>query len=61
MKKEMNEVQMRKYAEYDDIRSSVSLKFCSLAKTAIQNEGSVASRDYISAAQLMLIAHDLPQ
>ena len=24
MKKEMNEVQMRKYAEYDDIRSSVS-------------------------------------
>ena len=28
MKKEMNEVQMRKYAEYDDIRSSVSLKFC---------------------------------
>ena len=29
MKKEMNEVQMRKYAEYDDIRSSVSLKLYS--------------------------------
>ena len=30
MKKEMNEVQMRKYAEYDDIRSSVSFFYMSI-------------------------------
>lgn len=32
MKKEMNEVQMRKYAEYDDIRSSVGVELTPLMK-----------------------------
>merc|ERR1712025_1401551 len=32
MKKEMNEVQMRKYAEYDDIRSSVGVELVPLLK-----------------------------
>ena len=42
MKKEMNEVQMRKYAEYDDIRSSVSHLLKSRVLVVVGAEGAAA-------------------
>ena len=77
MKKEMNEVQMRKYAEYDDIRSSVSLKLCLSQKPSpclrslieiIDNLGFLKEREiaktlanYLSAKSTSIFLVDIVQ